>query len=44
LRHETDWAEALQLIALFHLDAEELAEAGVGYELLKALERRSAFF
>lgn len=33
----------LRLIELFNIDAEELAEAGLAYEQLKALERRLLF-
>ena len=35
--------EALRLIQLFNIDAEELSEAGLSYESLKALEQRAAF-
>jgi hypothetical protein len=40
LRRSPMHTSALRLIHLFHLDAEELAEAGVPYELLRMLERR----
>lgn len=36
-------SQALRLIELFNIDAEELAEAGLAYEQLKALERRFLF-
>jgi hypothetical protein len=35
--------QALRLIHLFHLDVDELAHAGVCYELLRALDRQLAF-
>lgn len=35
--------DALYLIALFRLDPEELSEAGLSYELIKALEQRASF-
>jgi hypothetical protein len=35
--------EALRLIELFNIDAEELAEAGLAYEQLKALDRQLLF-
>lgn len=34
---------ALRLIELFNIDAEELAEAGLAYEQLKVLEHRLLF-
>lgn len=36
-------AQALRLIDLFQIEAEELAEAGVSFEMLKALERKRLF-
>jgi hypothetical protein len=36
--------EALRLIDLFQIAAEELSEAGVSYEMLKALEQRALLF
>lgn len=35
--------EALRLINLFHLEPEELSEAGLTYESLKALEMHALF-
>ncbi len=35
--------ETHRLITLFSIHPEELAEAGVAYELIKALERRASF-
>jgi hypothetical protein len=35
--------QALRLIELFNIDAEELAEAGMAYEQLKAIERQLLF-
>jgi len=39
-----DHPDALRLICLFQITAEELAEAGLAYETLKALEKRGLFF
>jgi hypothetical protein len=36
--------EALRLIDLFQIAAEELSEAGVSYEMLKALEQHAILF
>jgi hypothetical protein len=36
--------EALRLIDLFQIAAEELSEAGVSYEMLKALEQHALLF
>ncbi len=35
--------QALRLIELFHIEPEELSEAGLSYESLKALERHALF-
>jgi hypothetical protein len=35
--------EAMRLIGLFSIDAEELSEAGISYEMLKVLERQALF-
>ena len=35
--------DALYLIHLFHLHPEELAEAGLSYELIMALENKASF-
>lgn len=35
--------QVLRLIELFHIEPEELAEAGLSYEHLKALERKILF-
>lgn len=35
--------EALRLIELFHIEPEELTEAGLSYESLKTLERHALF-
>lgn len=35
--------QALRLIELFHIEPEELSEAGLPYESLKALERHALF-
>ncbi len=32
--------EALELIALFHLQADDLTEAGIAYEVVRALEKQ----
>ena len=39
LQHEIDDTEAHRLITLFQLEAEELSEAGLSFELLSALTR-----
>jgi hypothetical protein len=39
LRRSPTNSQALRLIHLFHIDADELAQAGVPYELLRALDR-----
>lgn len=36
--------QALALVDLFHIQAEELSEAGLTYERLKSLERRCLHF
>jgi DNA-directed RNA polymerase specialized sigma subunit len=36
--------EALRLIDLFQIGAEELSEAGISYEMLKALEQHALLF
>ncbi len=36
--------DALYLIGLFQLHPEELTEAGLGYEVIRALEQRASFF
>lgn len=38
LRHSVRSAKACELISLFHIHPEELAEAGVSFEVLKALD------
>jgi hypothetical protein len=35
--------DAVRLIQLFHITPEELAEAGLPYETLKALDRKACF-
>jgi hypothetical protein len=40
LARSRDHVRAYQLISLFNIQAEELSEAGVPYEMLKVLERR----
>jgi hypothetical protein len=41
LRRSPTNTTAMRLIHLFHLDVEELASAGVPYELLRAIERQA---
>ncbi len=43
LRRSPSHAAARHLIMLFNIQAEELTEAGVPYEVLKALEKRYCF-
>ena len=35
--------DVIELLTLFHFQADELTEAGVSYEVVKALETRHAF-
>lgn len=44
LKQDSSDAEALHLIGLFQIEAEELSEAGLGFELIKALEKKAVFF
>jgi hypothetical protein len=41
LRRSPTNREAMRLVHLFHIHYEELAEAGVPYELLRAIERQT---